>query len=402
MSKPVTVRFVGDESRFRATTEAVGGRLRDFGKQAEQEGRRAGAGFDRAAEGADNAEGKAQGFASTLTGTKDLMTAAGEIGKGNLFEGFVMAGQGAADLAEGLNYTVIPTVKGVVTAFTQQGLATIRSTATAIASRVAQTAAAAASKAWAAAQWLLNAAMTANPIGIVIAIIVALVAAVVIAYKRSETFRNIVQGAFRVVQAAGRAMWEGLRAAFNAIVAGAGRLADFVVNAARRGFLGPIPWIISNWGKVTAFFRELPAKIRSFLAGLPDALRRLGAAAMQAFINGLKSMAGAILAAIRAIIPDPIEKFLHLSSPAKEGPLSKDGGPEGWGRRAAELYTRGLASGAGGLRGAVGDLALAGVPRLAGTGGGMRLRDIIVNVTTGADAHQIGREVAWALKTSGY
>ncbi len=57
----------------------------------------------------------------------------------------------------------------------------------------------------AAAQWLLNAAMTANPIGIVIVAIAALVAGFVLAYQKSETFRNIVDGAVRKVGEA--AIW---------------------------------------------------------------------------------------------------------------------------------------------------------------------------------------------------
>ncbi|QIM22887.1 hypothetical protein G7075_20050 [Phycicoccus sp. HDW14] len=43
-----------------------------------------------------------------------------------------------------------------------------------------------------AAQWLWNAALTANPIGIVVVAIAALVAAIVLAWKNSETFRAIV------------------------------------------------------------------------------------------------------------------------------------------------------------------------------------------------------------------
>ena len=53
-------------------------------------------------------------------------------------------------------------------------------------------AAAVASKAWAAAQWLFNAALTANPIGLVVIAIVALVAAFVLAWKTQRQFRNIV------------------------------------------------------------------------------------------------------------------------------------------------------------------------------------------------------------------
>ena len=56
--------------------------------------------------------------------------------------------------------------------------------------------------AWTAAQWLLNAAMTANPIGIVIAVIVALGAALVLAYKKSETFRNVVTTVWNAIKAA--------------------------------------------------------------------------------------------------------------------------------------------------------------------------------------------------------
>ncbi|MEV0151583.1 phage tail tape measure protein, partial [Nonomuraea sp. NPDC050733] len=71
-------------------------------------------------------------------------------------------------------------------------------------------ASAAASKVWAAGVWLVNAAMRANPIGIVITVIMALVAAVVLAYNKSETFRNIVQAAWRGIQAAVAFAWENI------------------------------------------------------------------------------------------------------------------------------------------------------------------------------------------------
>jgi hypothetical protein len=64
-----------------------------------------------------------------------------------------------------------------------------------------------ATRAWAAAQVLLNIALTANPIGLIIVAIAALVAGLIIAYKKSETFRNIVKGAFDAIAAAARFMW---------------------------------------------------------------------------------------------------------------------------------------------------------------------------------------------------
>lgn len=108
------------------------------------------------------------------------------------------------------------------TAATNTGiLATLRQKVAAVASAVAQKAVAAATKTWAAAQWLINAAMTANPIGLVIAAIAALVIGLVLAYKKSETFRKIVNGAFDAVAAAGKWLWnEVLQPVFKLLVEG--------------------------------------------------------------------------------------------------------------------------------------------------------------------------------------
>lgn len=81
-------------------------------------------------------------------------------------------------------------------------ISTETSTAALIANKAGMIAASAATKIAAAAQWLFNAAMSANPIGIVIIAIVALVAAIVIAYKKSETFRDIVQAVWKAIKIA--------------------------------------------------------------------------------------------------------------------------------------------------------------------------------------------------------
>lgn len=118
--------------------------------------------------------------------------------------------QGAVTKAQGLGF-----------------IATIRQTAAMLAQRVAQLAARTASILYAAAQWLVNAAMAANPIGLIIIAIVALVAAIVLAYQNSETFRNIVQAAWAGIQAAVAAVvdwfmtyvWPLIRLAINLIAA---------------------------------------------------------------------------------------------------------------------------------------------------------------------------------------
>lgn len=53
--------------------------------------------------------------------------------------------------------------------------------------------------AWAAAQWVLNAALNANPIGLIILLIAGLVAGFIYAWTHSEKFREIVTGALQAV-----------------------------------------------------------------------------------------------------------------------------------------------------------------------------------------------------------
>lgn len=66
----------------------------------------------------------------------------------------------------------------------------------------AMLAARAATLAMAAGQAILNAVMSANPIGLVVIAIAALVAGLVLAYNKSETFRNAVQTAGQIARAA--------------------------------------------------------------------------------------------------------------------------------------------------------------------------------------------------------
>lgn len=70
------------------------------------------------------------------------------------------------------------------------------------------------------AQLAFNAVMNANPVILVITAIVALGVALVVAYKKSETFRAIVQGALAGIQAAAMFVWEkGIKPALAGIVA---------------------------------------------------------------------------------------------------------------------------------------------------------------------------------------
>ncbi|WP_166906161.1 hypothetical protein [Mycobacterium sp. DL440] len=139
--------------------------------------------------------------------------------------------------------------------------------------KVAMIAGATAAKAVTAAQWLWNAAMTANPIGLVVAAIAGFVGGVIYAYKHSETFRNIVQGAWNAIKVAAKAVvdwfvdtawpflkqvWEGIGTGWNWLSTKAGE----VWTSVKERFTAMVDW-----------FRGLPTAIANAAKGMWESLK---------------------------------------------------------------------------------------------------------------------------------
>jgi hypothetical protein len=152
------------------------------------------------------------------------------------------------------------------TAATNTGiLAKGRAVIATVATRAAAIAANIATKAWAAGQWLLNAALSANPIGLIILAIVALVAVVVLLWQRNETFRRVVT-----------AVWQAVWGAIKAVVAW---IVDVAWPYVRNSFNN---WLalfrsVYNWasewlGRIVGFVRGLPGRIWSAARGLFDGI----------------------------------------------------------------------------------------------------------------------------------
>lgn len=78
----------------------------------------------------------------------------------------------------------------------------------------AMKAAAVAARAWSVVQVALNAILTANPIGLVVVAIAALVAGLVLAYNKSESFRNICDRLWTATKELATAVWDFLVKAF--------------------------------------------------------------------------------------------------------------------------------------------------------------------------------------------
>ncbi|MFJ5105422.1 phage tail tape measure protein [Streptomyces sp. NPDC088554] len=80
--------------------------------------------------------------------------------------------------------------------------------------------AAAVTRGYAVVQGVLNAVMSANPVGLIITGIAALAALLFVAYKRSDTFRSIVQGAWSGIQAGWSALWSVLQPGVSGLMTG--------------------------------------------------------------------------------------------------------------------------------------------------------------------------------------
>jgi phage-related protein len=118
----------------------------------------------------------------------------------------------------------------------------------------------------------LNAALWANPVLAIVAGIILLVGALVLAYKKSETFRKIVNAAFGAVANAAKAAFGWVKdkamAAFNWIKANWKTLLAILV-----GPIGIAVLVISrNWDKIKAGAQTIVEKIRSVASSVRSAL----------------------------------------------------------------------------------------------------------------------------------
>jgi hypothetical protein len=155
--------------------------------------------------------------------------------------------------------------------------------------------AAAATSAWAAAQWILNAAMSANPIGLIVLAVAALAVGIVVAYRHSATFRAIVGGAFDACKKAGLLMLAPIKA-FGGLLQSAWGYAKQFGSIASAAFrivrqygvlmLGPI----GLWIKMIQIAWQHSATFRQITVAAFDAVK----AAIQAVIDAISSVIGAI------------------------------------------------------------------------------------------------------------
>ncbi|MEU3563512.1 phage tail tape measure protein [Kitasatospora sp. NPDC006786] len=116
------------------------------------------------------------------------------------------------------------------------------------------------------AQWAWNAALSANPIGLIIIAVVALVAAVVLLWQNSEQFRDIVTSCWAVV-------WGAISGVYNWVANNWPLIVGILVSP----ITSAVSWISRSWDSMRSgasaafdFVAGLPSRIASGFSGLGE------------------------------------------------------------------------------------------------------------------------------------
>lgn len=278
-----------------------------------------GDGVEDAARKSDNAVSKLDGAADSA-GNLDSKAAAATGALGALSSGFELVG--AEQYAGALQGAALATdfFSGIGQAATlvleSERLAQVKNTAATVLSTAKTAIASAATATWTAIQWAFNAAMSANPVALVVIAIIALVAIVVIAYKKSDRFKAAIDALGRVAQKVFGAM----KAAFAKVRDAASSVFDWIkshwklILAILAGPFGLAALAIAkNWDKIKDGARKVIDTIKSVFAWSPvPLLTRIWApverilkapfVAVQAFIGGLFGDNGALVNVVRGVV----------------------------------------------------------------------------------------------------
>jgi phage-related protein len=238
MANEVTLTFAGDSDRLEkafarvgASADGMSTKVRESTQAFDDNGNHLG----KLGEKADGAETSLIGVHDVIDGTATIMQGPGQVG----IVGYI---QGWADLAGGL--------APIILQLAETKIATI-------ATAVAQKTAAAATKVWEGAQWLLNAAMDANPIGLTVVAIGALIAIVVLIATKTTWFQTAWRVAWGGIKTAAVDVWNWLKAlpgniagVFSTIAGAIGapfRAAFNFVSDAWNGTIGKLSWNVPSW-----------------------------------------------------------------------------------------------------------------------------------------------------------
>lgn len=259
------------------------------------------AGLDETSDKLDSVSDSAKGAASVAGQTAR--------GLGGLAKGFDLIGaDGAADSLKEVQQALgfVKGATGLTSLATSAYTAvTGGSTVATIAKSVAEKAAAVGTAVMTAAQWALNAALTANPVLLIVVGIIALAAALVLAYKKSETFRAIVNAAFAgimkvvsVVIDFIRDHWKALLIILTGPVGIAVALIATHLDKVKAVVGAIVDWVQEHWPAIKAILVGAFSEARDKIGPIISAIQT----AIETAKSGIETAIGAIKTAVQAVV----------------------------------------------------------------------------------------------------
>lgn len=263
---------------------------KDMGNATEAAGRQA----DKATSHLDTTAGAADEMASKGSQAAGAMAGLGDL-IGGPFGGAMQAGgiglQAMADSGDLLNAALENSV-----------VASLRAKAATAAKTVVDKAQTVGTIALTVAQKALNVAMRANPIGLVITAALLLAGLFVLLYKRSDTFRNIVNKAMAVAKAGVDKVVKGFSAlgpVVGKVMSFIGRVVGLYVKVYVTAFQLSFRAVKAVWDAISGAVKASVSKATDLVTGLKDKLVKgwkiiqdKGVAAFNAIISPVKDLIG--------------------------------------------------------------------------------------------------------------
>jgi hypothetical protein len=177
----------------------------------------------------------------------------------------------------------------------------------------------------AAAVWVVNIALAANPIGLVVAAVAILIGGIVFLAMKTRFFETVwaaVSGAvINQAQQVARVFTHDLPLAW-----------DTLYQNTVRTFVAVKNWIVNTFESVVGFVSSVPSRIWSFFTGLGDRFLSIGTSIVDGIIRGIENAAGRLLEKARNLASDawhavagaigfgsPATRFIVLGESAAQG-----------------------------------------------------------------------------------
>lgn len=210
MPNQVTLTFGGDTKSLQKAFDDTGGSAKKMGDDVAESAN----GFEQLGGKADNAERATIGVHDVIDGTATIMQGPGKQGIVAYLQGWADLAGGIAPLAEMLAQTKVATL------------------AQAAAGKVAG----AASKVWAAGQFVLNSAFLTSPLTWIILAIVALIGVIVLIATKTDWFQKGWRAAWGWIKKAAADTWDFLKKIPGWIGSAFSKVAEFIVAPYRFAF----------------------------------------------------------------------------------------------------------------------------------------------------------------------